>query len=370
MKKMMIASFFTALVLILPLTSISGAENIVKSDGEDISELKILVESVQINTLKDFINSIEDDDVRQEARDVLNYIITKGGEVSLQALSEMLEEYNYEGFVGNSEDITPVQQLLDMIIQMIQERLGWVMDFVNQVSTLVNDVTMLINDASIPGEIIAKLQSLKDKLTWLKDLAVLLMECQFWEIIAKWVLRIQIIQGIMDVVKEIQGLIAIIGGVVSDVTKFIGDIEDFTQWFNSEPWKADVRVYGQVLQDSAGVSDVDITCRGVTCQTDSEGNFDFLVPVNNQSNISIPPNQWYGLHSCIITVEKDGEVLFATNELLSYCFSDGQISWTFTIEDEKSKEYCFENSNRLFDRILDFLPANFLIYKLLQNLYK
>ena len=82
----------------------------------------------------------------------------------------------------------------------------------------------------------------------------------------------------------------------------------------------------------------------------------FITPI--LSEVSLPPNSYYGIHKCVITAEKD-DITKSSPDELSYVFSGGSIFWTFILLDDESKSRKYENffqnlfnENSLFFSIL------------------
>ena len=338
MNKIIIAGIFTMLMLLVPLNSIVDADIVSPNKNDNNRLAKVLITNVEYNKIKNYVESIDDNEIQSDAISIFNKVISDQGEVFVGVLGQVINQYEYEGMPPEPQLANPIQGLIDMIIEAIQGRLGWVYDCFNHVTTLIQDARFLISDITIPSLIIAEIQEIIEQLVWIKDLTILLISCKFYHIFAKWELRIEIIKEILALISNIQLIMSQIGTVINDVVTFINDVDSFIQWFNSEPWTGKIRVYGQVLEGLTGIANVDVYCWGVSVKTDEEGYFDFYVDSDNNSDKSLPPNQWYGLHCRIVSVEKDGEIVKETAKELSYVFSDGALYWIFSIKDENPEQ--------------------------------
>ena len=154
-----------------------------------------------------------------------------------------------------------------------------------------------------------------------------LMKARWYQFFKKWSLRISIIQGIIESLDLVQSIALKYGLLAGSVLRFVNDVGDFLTWFSEEHWKYPIHVYGRVLQGVEGLADVTVTCRNSFIKTNEEGYFDFYMNLTPDDD-SIPPGEWFGMHKCIITVEKDG-ITKESPAVLSYVFSDGGIYWLF-----------------------------------------
>jgi hypothetical protein len=157
-----------------------------------------------------------------------------------------------------------------------------------------------------------------------------------------------------------------------DIFLFIPDIWDyltedilpFIDWTIGAHWKDNIQVEGIIFKNFLPLRNANVTCRGIQTITDNRGIFNINVDVE-PSEDSFPPNEFYGLHNCKITVEKDGTVIKETSDILSYVFSGGGISWPILIRTPRPKSVGF--GNLVFERIHNLL---YRFYLLMPNFFK
>jgi hypothetical protein len=346
MKKIIIAGFLTLLLLLVPISTQVNANNLKACDGE-LGEQRalLLISKEDISELESYVNSIEDNKMKINAEKVLNYVISKDGEVNLEALGEVIDTYDYDG-VSGLPGFSPVQQLIDNIIGIIQGHLGWVYECFIYARTIVQNGIRLLNDAKIPAQIIDDIKLIIEDLSFIVDLTKMLISTEWWDFLSKWELRIGIIQNIIKVVEQIQSVVADVGIIIQDLISFVNSVTNFVNWVGSEPWTGAIHVYGQVLEGVTGCSNAKVTCRGTTFETDDEGNFDFYVNPSNTDDDSIPPNSWYGMHNCIIVAEKDNETK-QSPDFASYVFSGGEMYWLFSFKKNGDSKEAKEDFSKL-----------------------
>ena len=366
MRKIIFAGFLAILLLLVPISTSVNANNLITCDGGPGEQTAILLISEEdISELENYVESIKDSDMKLNAKQTLKYVISRDGEVSLEALGEVIDIYNYDG-VPDLSGFNPVQQLIDNIIQIIQGHFGWVYECFIYARTLVQSGIRLLNDGRIPTQIINQIKNIMQNISVIVDLTIMLIGTEWWQFLSKWELRIGIIQNIMKVVEQIQSVIGDIGIIVQDLITFVNSASNFVKWLGNEPWKDPIHVYGQVLEGVSGCANVKVTCRNTTSETDDEGNFDFYVNPSDADDDSIPPNSWYGMHNCLIIAEKDDEIK-QSPDFASYVFSGGEMYWVFSfkqngksreVKDDFSKlNFIKEYFSRLFislEKIFDF----------------
>lgn len=362
MRKIIIAGFLALLLLLVPISTSVNANNLRTCDGGLGKERALLLISKEdISELKSYVDSIEDNENKNNAENVLNYVISKDGEVNLEALGDVMDTYDYDGILDVS-GFTPVQQLIDNIIGIIQGHLGWVYECFIYARTIVQNGVRLLNDAKIPSQIINDIKLIIEDLSFIVDLTIMLIGTEWWDFLSKWELRIGIIQNIIKVVEQIQSVVADIGIIIQDLISFVNSVTNFVKWIGNEPWTGAIHVYGQVLEGLNGCANVKVTCRNTTFQTDAEGNFDFYVSPTNTDDDSIPPNSWYGMHNCIIVAEKDNKTK-QSPDLASYVFSGGEMYWLFSFKKNGDSKEAKEDFSKL-----NFIKQYFL--KLFLNIEK
>jgi hypothetical protein len=365
MKKILIASFFAIILLMVPFTAVAQSTNletIKKISTSDDEMPQIFITQSEREQINQYIYSNIDTDLQAEAGDIVNKIINPDNEVNVIELSNALylfgfrpipqEEFNnpideaklkqlledywriYDGeYVPN-----PFGGLINKIIEIIKGRLGWFYTFFSRGIDLVkNGIVVIIDFIQLPIEIVVLLVALINQIfaapQLIADLLNLLFTLQFSEFIDTLIEALQ--NFTEDLLALIDSIIQLVQGII-ELRDFLVEIQDFILWLEDEPWKEPITVTGQVLQNLVALPGATISCRGETGTTDSNGVFEFEVEAT-PSEDSIPSGQWYGMHNCAITVSMDGEVLKSSPALLSYVFSGGEMQWTFLVWKSRSR---------------------------------
>lgn len=403
MKKIIIAIFCAALMLVLPITSTalntSVKSTLISANNDEMPTIFITME--QKAELDNFVNSIADNTAKQEAKSLVNTIailekdhykidmealanaLSRIGfrpipeeklnpdnilTIDEQYLNQLLDEYwglNNWKFKNN-----PIGDLIQKIIGMIKDRLGWVYKFFSDgISLFIDGVTLLadfvkqqVNVAvAVSATFVLIINELLAAPEKIKDLIGLLFDRDF--------------QGFMDKALEIKDEFVgnckdFIDGIRQFITNFaslnayVDEVYAFLNWIDSNPWMEPIQITGVVKRNGIPLPGATVTCRGVSVTTDSNGRFDFSVSSTPGEN-SLPPGEWYGMHNCQIKVTENGELLKETPNLLSYSFSDGKIQWTFLTIKSRSKEIK-ESISKIIDDILLRIQT---MFSTLKNFY-
>ena len=140
------------------------------------------------------------------------------------------------------------------------------------------------------------------------------------------------------------------------IVDYLKDIAGYFLWIKSEPWTHQILITGFVRKNLLfPIKGATVTCRGQTTKTNEKGEYSFYIdPMPD--NTSIPPNVYYGLHNCKITIEKDGEILKESNTLLSYVFTLGYLYFPCLVFGGRSKSESYnynimERFSNMFARI-------------------
>lgn len=88
-RKIILAVFAATLVV---STTFVGAVNVGKKIDQE-SSIRIILTEEDFNTLDEFVNSIEDMEVKEKVERILDQIITDKGELSVEAVEKLAQEY-------------------------------------------------------------------------------------------------------------------------------------------------------------------------------------------------------------------------------------------------------------------------------------
>jgi len=365
MKKIFIAIFLAIIMLMLPVTAVAQTTNL-----KTISKIsifneeppKIFITPEERIELDNYIEQNFDGDLKNDAINIVNGIISPNYEVNTVALAEAISLYFYNPIPEEklTSDITREELdllleeywgikdgvfttnlfggLISKIVDLIKDRLGWVYELFSQGASLFVDgihvlldlfdrsIIVVVAIVAVVNQILAAPQLLSELLNFLFTL-------EFQEFLNTTISFIQEFgSDLTDMIESIKSFINNQG-----LVNYLGEIQTFIDWLGSEPWKAPIHVTGEVLQNFVALSGATIICRGTTSTTNSNGEFDFWVD-STPADDSIPPGQWYGMHNCAITVSKDGKELKRSPDLLSYVFAGGEIQWSFFVWKSRSIE--------------------------------
>ena len=334
MKKILIAIFLSAIILLTPVYSSVETEIFKNKDinYNSFTTFKIKLTNETINQIYQIGSEIKDTIYKNRALTIIDQILTKDEELLVNKFFCILSDDDITDFYKIKTTSDVLDDLYDFIFGLIIERLGWLNDLFDKTENIINDARDLWNDRTLPGEIRDEIQNLINKLNELESLLTLLSEGKYLRFLREWSPLI-LINDTMSIVESIRIIAYDLGVLFGDIRSFINDVSDFISWFSDEPWKDQIYVYGRVMKDIFnGESNVTISCMNVTTQTDEDGNFSMYIRPS-PSEVSFPPNEYYGIHKCVIIAEING---FNKSSLdsLSYVFSGGSIYWFFVLNND------------------------------------
>ncbi len=293
-KELSIALFMTILFVGLPITQAVSFNEVNKmyNTVSAVSSFKVKLTEEQLLSFNDFINSIPSVEDQSIAKSIADQILSDEKDIDIDRFGEILREYGFEN-VSNYQETTDIaDDVLNFIMELIIERLGWVYDLLEKTTNVLSTTQQLWNDKSLPKEIITEIGLLIENLNELKNLATLLTEGKYGQFLRAWSLGI-IIEDIRQILQSIEIIASDFGILAGDLFRFIYDTNNFMNWLSGNPWEQPIHVYGKVLESTKGLSNVTIRCRGITSTTDAEGNFSFFVN-STPDDHSIPPDVYYG----------------------------------------------------------------------------
>ena len=362
MKRISINIFLIILIILVPLGSSVEAEYFRNReiDYNQKNSFKIQLTNDTICEIYELISKINEDTLRNNAYLIINQIITNEGVLLANKFFEIYGENGIIELYKNTETSDPLDELYDYILELIIERLGWLNDLFEKTSEIIDDARDLWNDRTIPKEFRNEINNIINKMNELENLLSLLAEGKYFRFFREWSPLI-FINDTIAIVESLSQISYDLGVLFGDIRNFINDVSDFISWLRSEPWKNQIYIYGRVMKDIInGASNVTISCLNTTTKTDGNGNFSmFITPI--PSEVSLPPNSYYGIHKCVINAEKDNITKSSPDEL-SYVFSGGSIFWTFILLDDDSTSIKYEN---FFQNLFN---ENSLIFSILKKI--
>ena len=366
MRRYILAILIAGLMLLVPISSVAQQKNVYNNHivEDDVEELpSFYITEQQKIILNNFIENNFEGEEKTEAITVLNDIIENDLEINIAELANKLSLYIYVPIpqeelneVTTHEDLDNLlsdywglteggfienlfSQLLIKIIEMIQDRLGWIYTlFMDGTSLFYNGINLFVNVIKdkflaigilfviIINDILAAPQAF---ISAIKELFQFEYD-NFINIISQFL--DQFSTDILTLLDEIKAFI-----INEDILNYLDEIEGFVTWLDDDPWEAPIKITGTVTSfKGIPQDDIIVSCKGQTGETNNNGEFEFYVDSSPDSE-SIPAGEYYGMHNCQITISDDEGVIKSTIKLLSYCFSGGKITWSFFIRTAKSK---------------------------------
>ena len=388
MKKIVIAIFFAILMLMVPISSVASAPDVTKLKNvynAPLSTPEIYITQSQLNLINIFIDENFEGEEKTKAEDIRDFIIeTNTLKVDIANLAGALVEHGYQPIPQSELDLVETKAQLQELIELF-----WILDLFGSLVFLITSTV-----ANRLGWLYTMINDGYDLFSDGVQLAIRILD-QSLELVLDFVNAVnliltipQVFSDMMDKLfsEEFDEFLAIVGDFINnfvndfsalifsliDVFLFIpeiwgylkNDIAPFIGWILGAHWKDDIQVQGLILKNFLPLRNANITCRGESTMTDSRGVFSLKVNVN-PSDDSFPPNEYFGLHNCKITVEKDGTVIKETSDILSYVFSGGGITWPILIRTPRSKSAGL--GNLIIERIYSFL---YRLYQLMPSFFK
>lgn len=403
MKKILIIVFLASILLLAPMTTaVNKVEISDKNSNDEVPEIHITNDDRgKINLFIENNFQGEDKNQAYSIRDEIIKPTEKEDEfnIDLIALADAIQEYGFQEIpeeeLNETYDIAQQQglqaacdylnsliqeywhiingelikdlfgQLVDKIIELIINRLGWLYEFFDRSVNLFVDGVNLVVDYIKPILVIIVVSVVKvinDLLAipqLFSNLIKLLFEQEFQQFIDTTIaFTTEFADDLVALVEEIKSLVT-----DQTILNYLDDVEKYFTWLDGAPWTENIEVSGVVKKNFAVFAGATVTCRGQSTITDSNGRYSMSVEVI-PSNDSFPPNVYYGMHNCQITVSYNGNIWKQTPRILSYCFSGGEIVWPFFVVKIKPKyinlrEIMMERFNNLLYRFQELFPNLF-----------
>lgn len=401
MKKIFIACFLTAVMLLLPFHAIVKSSDLSK----DIDNLSICDEETpelfmtkeQFNLLNSYVEKNFEEENEQQAKDIVNDIVVYNEEeghytIDTNNLIDAVNLHSYYKVIPNDYLINVNSkselnqlinqhwdfstkifgQLINEIVNIIKPRLGWMYQLFYQGGSL------FVEGVNLAIDLINQIQNLNIAIlfTSVVNLIVYIPIYYFSESV-KDLFNLNV-EGFLDKIEQfteaftielyslietVEIILEALGQVFKPFLNYISSVGDFASWIvNDDPWNNQITVKG-VATNLFGMplASATVTCRGKNTTTDSNGRFEFKIDPSTSSEDSIPSKNLYGIHNCSITISKDGTILKRTPAKLSYVFSGGEISWSFFVAKTRNIQnplrlILIEKLNIILEKIHSFFP--------------
>ena len=297
MKKILIAGFLAAIVLLVPLSS---AISLPLNENEQ-------------KQFEELIND-EEENYRIQLQSILNDVKEKNGELDLNTIEEKLQ-----GAMANAEAGMPLTDTDSW--DWITERLGWLYLTSEQVLALYNSGTTLFTTFSGKTAVL---------LGWYNSVTA------FFENWKTFKDNPSNFQAIIDLINAAGALVTFTTTIIYDLldgeqelvnalNDFKNQTQAFVEFMGNDPWLQPIEIYGLVegIEDEATIS-----CK--TNSIDTDGEYELMVPTENEE---MP---WW-IHECSITASYNSKI----KNQISYSFSMGKIEANFDFSGSKSLDLRF-----------------------------
>jgi len=399
MKKILVAIFLVGIMLLVPISNAYRTSNNESIQiTEDDSELpRFVITDDEYSESIDFIEENFDEDEKPQAYNLLSRVVnTDENESELEIdlinltyellsiyipipeeeLNNINSEQDLDDLLNIYWGVTPsgfienlFGELLIKIVEFIKDRLGWIYRLFNDGLSLFYNGTTLVVDVIKPISfqiavlfvfVVNKLLSAPMVIAEAINELFQQHYTEFDEILNTFA---------NEFASDISALIDEIIGFVThpQIVAYLNELQKFVNWLGEEPWTDKIHVIGSVKTLLLGQPwpGLIINCKGEDLITDSNGEFDFYVDPSPDGG-SFPKNQYYGMHNCQISVSNENKLKKQSIELLSYCFSGGEISWSFRIIQKKTKDErltLFELFENFLKNIQSLFPNFFRIIR-------
>ena len=388
MRKVLLATLIAIMLVIVPITTASKTANVtfiknVTSQNMDMPQ--IFITETQHAQLIDYIESNYEGEEKEEAYEIMDSIINSNLEVDPIKLAEAWITYGYQPIPQEEIDNAETPQALELLIEaywllnnfanlvlfitsLIANRLGWLYYLINTgLQLFVEGLGLVIEFIYISFNLIKAFVSAVNQILTIPQVFAEALEDLFNQQYAEFLYTLgDFVSGFaISFVDLLEGLILLLEEFVK-IVDYLKDIVGYFLWIDSKPWTQHILITGFARKNLLfPIEGATVTCRGQTATTNEKGEFYFYIdPAPDES--SIPPNEYYGMHNCKITIEKDGKILKESTTLLSYVFSLGYLYFPCLVFGGKSKSESFSyNIMERFSNLLIRLQelAEFFFWK-------
>jgi hypothetical protein len=385
MRKVFLASFIAIMLVMVPITTASQTANVsyiknIASAGSETT--KFIITQAQRHQLDNYIETNFKGEEKDQAFTIANDIINSDLEVDPIKLAEAWATYGYQPIPQEEIDNAETPEALELLIEvywllnvfanlvlfitsLISSRLGWLFGFINEgLSLFVRGVGLIIESLYITFNLLKAFVSAVNQILTVPAVFAQALEDLFNQKYADFLITIGNFVGefTLTFIDLLDALILLLIDFVR-IVDYLKDTLGYFLWIKSEPWKEPILIIGVVRKFLFfPVVGATVTCKGKSTTTNDKGEFSFYVDPSPDET-SIPPNEYYGMHKCVITVEKDGEVIKETPGVLSYVFSYGYIFWPFIIMKGRSKVGSFNyNLMERFSNLLERIGILLKVY--------
>jgi len=343
-KKVLIASFFAMLMLIVPLSSTIVAED--QSSGELQEEGQYLVvqqsndliplTEEEIGYLQDLIDGIGDETTRLLAQAIVDRFITEDGELDTVQLQQVIEEYGTTGIFGGL-----IKAIIQWIIGKIRDEImyqiagiisWWLLESLDneQIGWLNGPLNYAYNASALLGEIEMIFTGWQSDLQDMKNFFVAIRDFLAEMTILSFLALIDAFLSVRDACDHLLNYFPEeLEQVKENVLELANITVDFIEWLfpdefglGSEadrPYNQPITIKGKIV--GIDPNDIELHCDGQVYTLEADGSFEMEF---NSSNKEVESYLWHSVRMAIYnTTTGDYSDIYET------AFSMGTINNTF-----------------------------------------
>jgi len=352
-KKVLIASFFAMLMLTVPFSSVTIAEDQISGELQELEEQYLVVQQSnnlipltgdEIGYLQDLIDGIGDETTRLLAQGIIDRFITEDGELDTVQLQQVIEEYGTTGLFGGL-----IKAIIQWIINKIREEImyqitgiisWWLLESLDsdQIGWLNGPLNYAYNASTLLGEIEmiwtgwnSDIKNIKNFFVAIRDFLAEMTPLSFLMLVDAFITAYD------AVIHLISNFPAELEQVKENVLQLCNETRDFIEWlFPDEfgqgspadrPYNQPITIKGEI----AGIdpNDIELHCDGQVYTPAADGSFEMEF---NASNKEVESYLWHSVRIAIYnTTTGDYSEIYET------AFSMGTINKTFSFSGRPMK---------------------------------
>jgi len=297
-KKVLIASFFAMLMLTVPLSSITVAEDQISGELQELEEQYLVVQQSnnliplngdEVGYLQDLIDSIGDETTRLLAQAIVDRFITEDGELDIDELEQVINEYGTTGLFGGLIKAI-IQWIIDEIRDEIMYQIAgivswWLLESLDdeQIGWLNGPLNYAYNASALLGEIEmiftgwnSDIESIKNFFVAIRDFLAEIAPIPFLTLVDAFITAYN---AVMHLINDFP---AELEQVKENVLQLCNETRDFIEWlFPDEfgqgspadrPYNQPITIKGEIV--GIDPNDVEIQCDKQNCTPDADGFFE------------------------------------------------------------------------------------------------
>jgi len=232
----------------------------------------------------------------------------------------------------------------DDLPEILTQRLGWVEDITAYLSRLTEDIHFILNNEN-KCFVDDVNNSLYPMTQWV------IKVCNWFNSLVKDSQNISLIEKLFNEYENIADVsvsgttnisMLYFGKIIPEIQELSNDTDELNKWIKNKSWEQPITVKGVIKNVRRG-ENISISCRGktVVLRDEDDGcrdhtiHYEFTVSsesVNKEGSYFEP-------HNCTLIIKGDRHIKnIVTNDIISYCFSNGIYIKNFSMTKWKSKD--------------------------------